>query len=215
MIPGRRAPVTRSNLVRVRRRLEQVEKGAALLHKKREALVRELFGRLRPMIDARRAIEQRALAAYRALHAALAERSRAELAALGWPSREVRVELAEFALWGVRAAVVARVPRLVRGYAARGAAPGHGDAAAQAAGAQFERLVELLLEAAPDDFALRRMGEALSSTTRLVNTLEQRVAAGLTAERLRMRRTLDEREREERTRLRRVAAGLAALRRGR
>jgi hypothetical protein len=43
-----------------------------------------------------------------------------------------------------------------------------------------------------------------------MNTLERQVAVALGAELVRMRRTLDEREREEQLRLRRIAAGRQA-----
>ena len=54
MSGAERAKVTRASLTRLARRLEQVEKGAALLEKRRDALVIQLFARVRPSIDARR-----------------------------------------------------------------------------------------------------------------------------------------------------------------
>ena len=203
-------PATRSSVVRLRRRLGQIEKGAALLRKKREALVRELFGRVRPMIDAQVAIEQRSAQAYRALHVALSERGRMEAAALAWPRRRIVIELEDLAVWGLHGSELRNVPRLVRTFAARGTVPGHGDAAPQAAAEEFERLVEILLEAAPRSVVMRRLSEALSDTSRLLNTLEQRLAATLGGELVRMRRTLDEREREEHLRIRRIAASRRA-----
>jgi vacuolar-type H+-ATPase subunit D/Vma8 len=53
---------------------------------------------------------------------------------------------------------------------------------------------------------MRRLGDSLSQTTRLVNTLEQRVAAGLSADLAEIRRTLSEREREEHHRIKRLVA---------
>ncbi len=206
MTAGKRPPATRSNVVRLRRRLEQVNKGAALLRKKRESLVAELFLRARPAVDSRRAIEQRALAAYRALLDAYASRGREELTALGWPTREVEVDLQPLEVWGLRAVDLSKPPALVRSLAARGGVPGPGDAAAHTAAGEFERLTELLLEAAPKELLMRRLGQALSRATRLVNTLEQRVAVGLTSDLHALRRTLDEREREEHLRLKRIVA---------
>ena len=206
MSSPRAPPTTRSNVVRLRRRLEQVKKGAALLRKKRESLVAELFARAKPAVDSRRAIEQRALAGYRALLDALASRGAADLTALGWPSREVRVELTPLEVWGLKAVELDHSPSLARSVAARGGPPGHGDVASQTAALEFERLVELLLEVAPKELLMRRLGQALARATRLVNTLEQRVAVSLTRDVAGMRRTLDEREREEHLRLKRVIA---------
>lgn len=210
---GPRSPAaTRSGVVRLRRRLEQVQKGAALLRRKRESLVNELMRRARPAVDDRRAIERQAVMAYRALLAALAAEGRDELRALGWPSRELSVELTPVEAWGLRAADLAQPPALVRSVAARGVAPGAGDAASQVAAERFERLVELLLAAAPKELLMRRLGQALARTSRLVNTLEQRVSVGLGRDLAAMRRTLEEREREEHLRLKRL---LASRRKGR
>jgi len=196
---------TRSNLVRLRRRLEQVQRGAALLRHKRESLVAELFERARPAVDSRRAIEERALLAYRALLDALASAGRVDLRALGWPTREVRVELAAHDVSGIRGIELESRPTLVRSFAARGVAAGPNDAPASEAAEQFERLLEQLLDAAPKEMFMRRLGQALAQVTRLVNTLEQRVAVSLERDAAGMQRTLDEREREEHLRLKRFA----------
>jgi vacuolar-type H+-ATPase subunit D/Vma8 len=90
--------------------------------------------------------------------------------------------------------------------AARGNAAGPGDAAPRDAAEQFERLIELLLQAAPEELFLRRLGHALSRTTHLVNTLEQRVAVSLGRDLATIRGTLEEREREEHLRLKRIVA---------
>jgi V/A-type H+/Na+-transporting ATPase subunit D len=200
--------VTRSSLVRLSRRLDQVEKGAALLEKKRDALVTQLFARVRPSIDARRRIDQQAELAYRALVDALAAAGRCDLAAFGWPSRDLRIELLTQEQPGGAAAPgrYAPPPTLVRTAAARAMVPGQSNPAAQKAAQAFERLLEIVLATAPEEFAIRRLGRALAHTVRQVNVLEQRVAVDLGRARVQVRRTLDEREREEALRLRRIAA---------
>lgn len=207
MTIARKSAATRSNLVRMRRRLDQVQRGAALLKKKRESLVAELFERVRPAVDTRRAIEEQARVAYRLLLDALASNGHEGLTALGWPTRDVRVGLAPRELWGIRGVELERLPSLVRSLAARGAVTGPGDAAASVAAQEFERLLEQLLQSAPEELFMRRLGQALSHATRLVNTLEQRVAASLHRDLAQMRRTLEEREREEHVRLKRIVAG--------
>jgi vacuolar-type H+-ATPase subunit D/Vma8 len=57
---------------------------------------------------------------------------------------------------------------------------------------------------------MRKVGQALSQTTRLVNTLEQRVVRSLDRDLAAMRGTLDEREREEHLRLKRIVSHRAA-----
>ncbi len=197
---------TRSNLVKLRRRLEQVQKGAALLRRKRESLVAELFSRARPAIDSRKTLETQSRAAYRSLLAALSADGTDALTAMGWPARELMVDLEPVEVWGLHAVELAQPPTVVRSLAARAVAPGPGDAAPVTAAADFERLIELVLEATPREFLMRRLGHELSRATRLVNTLEQRVAVGLTSDLSHIRRTLEEREREEHLRLKRLIA---------
>lgn len=206
MTAGGRASATRSTLVRFRRRLDQVQKGAALLKRKRESLVEELFSRARPAVATREGIEQQARVAWHAYWAALAVHGPEALGPLGWPSREVTVDLEPFELWGLKAVSLAKRPQVVRSIAARGVLPGSDEAASQVAAREFEALLEGLLEAAPQAHVMRRLGQALARTTRLVNTLEQRVAVRLAKDLVTIRRTLEEREREEHLRLKRLMA---------
>jgi V/A-type H+/Na+-transporting ATPase subunit D len=199
--------VTRSNLMRLSRRLEQVHKGAALLQKRRDALVLQLFARVRPSIAARRAVEQEAARAYRALVDALAGVGRDELAALAWPSRELRItRQEEAAAGGLAADRFAPATPLQRGAAARALLPGQFNPAVDPAAQAFERLLATVLAQAPEEFALRELGRVLTHTVRQVNVLQRRVAVDLARAQVQVRRTLDEREREEAVRLRRIAA---------
>ena len=86
----------------------------------------------------------------------------------------------------------------------RGVPPGATGAAALQAADEFEDLAQLLLEAANRETLLRRLGDAVARTSRQVNTLERRVSPDLTSTIVRIRRALDEREREEHLRLARL-----------
>ena len=207
-----RAPATRSSLLRYARRLDQVRRGAALLKRKRQSLVEELFARARTAVTSREAIDAQARRAWRSVWLALASSGSDGLKPLGWPTREVDVELRAVDLWDVRAMELLNRPTLVRSLAARSVLPGPGEGATQDAAREFETLVEQLLDAAPQEHAMRRLGHALSRTTRLVNTLEQRIAVRLVADLVAIRRTLNEREREEHLRIKRLIARRHAAR---
>lgn len=196
-----RVAATRLNLLRVSRRLERVGKGVAVLRRKREALVSELFKLARPAADARASIGQQARTAYPALLEALAIHGREGLRVLGWPARELTVSISGRSLWGIAVAVIGDRPTVRRTLGARGTAPGAAGPAAARAAAEFEALTELLLEAAPQEMLIRRLGEALAQTSRQVNTLERRLTPGLEGQLTTVRRALDEREREEHLRL--------------
>jgi V/A-type H+/Na+-transporting ATPase subunit D len=195
------APATRSNLLRYTRRLDQVRRGAALLNRKRQALIAELFARARTAVTSRETIDVHARRAWSLVWLALSSTGSDGLTPLGWPTREIDVELNGVDLWGIRAAELVDRPTLVRSLAARGILPGRGEASSHEAARAVEALLEEVLDVAPKEHAMRRLGQALSHTTRLVNTLEQRVAASLAADLAEIRRALSEREREEHLRI--------------
>jgi vacuolar-type H+-ATPase subunit D/Vma8 len=124
---------------------------------------------------------------------------------MAWPDREYGVEIRSAQVWGVPVASIVSRPPLTRTVGARGNAPGSSGPTATAAAAEFERLAELLLDAATREMMIRRLGEALSQTSRQVHTLERRVAPSLLDQLGTVRRTLEEREREEHLRLKHLS----------
>ena len=201
-----RAAVTRSNLLRYARRLDQVRRGAALLTRKRQSIVEELFARARTAVASREEIESQARRAWRLIWLALSSQGSDGLRPVGWPTRDIDLQLESIDLWGIRSVQLLNRPTLVRSLAARAVVPGPGEAAMSDAAREFEALLERVIAAAPQEHTMRRLGQALSRTTRLVNTLEQRVAVRLAADLAEIRRTLSEREREEHLRIKRLIA---------
>lgn len=203
MVTRRLAP-TRINLLRARRDLARVTRGVALTRRKREALVAELVKLARPAMDSRARISHAVTRATESLADALAEHGAAGLTALAWPIREPSVELRAAQVWGLAVSdVVDRTP-IARTLDARGLAPGAIGLATADTVARFEQLGDLLVDAAPREQRVRRLSEAVQATTRRLMTLEHRVAPGLVAQINAVRQQLEEREREEHLRLRRV-----------
>jgi V/A-type H+-transporting ATPase subunit D len=196
---------TRWNLIRTSRRLERVRKGAELLGRKRRALVSEIFGLARPALADRTRLTERAASAYPALLRVLAARGGAEMRALGWPTRDPELEMELHETWGVRIAEVVEAPELRRTPAGRGVAPAATGPEVAEAADEFEDFAALLLEAASRETQIRRLARALARTSRQVNTLEQRVEPELERQAVEIRRTLEEREREDHLRLRRLS----------
>lgn len=193
---------TRSSLARSKKRLTDVFRGRDLLSKKREALVVELFALAEPARDVRQSISARSRDAYRALWNALALRGADGLRALAWPSRELALDIRAASSWGIAVSELVHRSAVRRTADARATEPGSAGPAPIEAAEQFEALVELLLDAAPRETAIGRLGEALAAASRKVNVLGNRVAPQLTAQIESIRSTLEEREREERVRLR-------------
>lgn len=194
---------TRLELLRSRRRLARVREGTDLLRRKREALVRELLRHARPAVDERERIGQAASTAYPALVEALAAEGAAAVSAAAEPLRDVAVQMRTTQVWGLAVGSVAEAPVLVRTLEARGTAPGPTSPATIDAAEAFERLTQLLVEAAPREMLLRKLGQAVAQTSRQVRALERRVEPALASAVATMTSLLDEREREEHLRLRR------------
>lgn len=199
-----RLAATRMNLVRARRELARMQKGATLVRRKREALVAELFRIARPAIDVRARMIASAREAASALVEALAVHGRGELEVLAWPLREVTVELQAGSVWGIPVSEITDRPRLARTAEARGWTPGTVGPSTMEAARRYEALAELLVEAAPREQRVRRLGEAVSRAGRQLRTLEHQLVPRVARQVADVRRQLDEREREERQRLKHV-----------
>lgn len=199
-----RAAPTRAELLRSRRLLGRVDKGAALLTRKREALVRELFPLARPAAEARRLIADAAAAAFRAELEALALHGEGAVAATGSPPRELTAEVTVRRVWGLAVPHVDALPAWDRDLGARATAPSATGPALFEAANRFERLAAELLGASSRELRVRALGQALGRTSRQLHTLEQRVAPALRDRIAAIGRALDEREREEHTRLRQL-----------
>jgi len=193
---------TRLNLLRARRRIERVREGADLLRRKREALVRELLRQAGPVVSARERIEHTAAVAYPTLVDALAQEGSSGVRASAEPLRDVGVTMSSALVWGLAVGSVEEAPRLERTLEARGTLPGPTRPATIEAAESFETLAQLLVEAAPREMLLRRLGQAVAQTSRQVRALERRVQPALESAITRMTSLLDEREREEHLRLR-------------
>lgn len=199
---ARRLPPTRANLLRARRELDRVRHGAALIRRKREALVVELFRAARPAMDLRERIARGATVATEALLDALSAQGIQGLTVTAWPARSLELVLRTAQVWGIPVAEVVGRPVLARGPEARGTTPALAGPATLTAASRYEELADLLIEAAPREQLVRRLGDAVVRATRQMRTLEQRVAPHLSQQVSRVRRELDEREREDRLRLR-------------
>jgi V/A-type H+-transporting ATPase subunit D len=195
----RQAP-TRQNLLTTVRTLARVDRGVELLRHKREALVTELVRLAKPALESQERIATRAASAHQLLLAALARAGESGVQVAGWPSRVLQLGLRGTLVWGLPAAELEQLPKVRRTLAARQLGPAGSGATPEAATA-YEELVDMLLESAPRDLPLRRLAAALTQTSRQVNTLERRLSPTLRAESIRLRRILEEREREEHVRL--------------
>ncbi len=196
MSRSRLAP-TRANLLQARLQLARVKRGAQVVRRKRQALVALLFQVAKPAVSARAEIERHVADAWPPLLAALAVHGRDGLRALSWPSRQLEVDVRPQQVWGVAVADIQCAVALKRTLDARGTVPSSTGPAAMEAASRFEELAGLLLEAATAELRVSRLAAAVSQTSQQLHVLEQRLEPSLATQISLVRRTLEEREREE------------------
>lgn len=198
------ASPTRTELLTRRAQIRLAQQGADLLKGKREALVREFIAELKRFVAEREAMSRTLAAAVQALMRCLALDGREAVASVALAARRaVEVELEEKNIWGIR------VSQATSDYHARPAG-GHRHSAIGAsariedATERFEEALESLIKVAPLDRKMRRLAEEIRKTTRRVNALEQRLLPALQSEVEYIRAVLDQREREDIFRLKRL-----------
>ncbi len=197
---------TRMTLLQKRNQKKLAEKGADLLKKKRDALVAEFFELVGDTLKAREALSASAKEAYLALFLAKAFDGPEEVEALSLgvaPVSGVKAEVEN--VWGTK------VPRLnvawPEGSASSPVATGGQTLAALRA---FRAFAEALVQVANTETRLRRIGEEIKKTTRRVNALEQVVIPGLNQQVRYIRQVLEQREREDNFRLKKIKQKMEA-----
>ena len=197
---------TRSELLARKSQLELARRGRNLLEDKRDQLMKEFRKVADLVLSGEGALERAAGAARRAR--ALAEafdgpdavRSAAGVGATGIP-----LDARPVYIMGVRIADIEYEPVrrsiLNRGYGLTGTSS-RIDRAAD----MFETELELALELAGRELRLRRLVDEIATTTRRVNALENIVIPQLQRETGLIQSILDERERQDRFRLKRAKA---------
>jgi V/A-type H+-transporting ATPase subunit D len=152
----------------------------------------------RERLDASLRLATRALTLARAIEG---EETLLSLALAG--AREIPVEIEPRKLWGVPTPEVTG-PRLLRSPDARGPSPQGFSLGAAEAARTHEEALETLLAICSREIRLRRLGEEIRKTSRRINALEQFLIPRLHGEAARIELVLEEREREDRSRLKRL-----------
>jgi V/A-type H+-transporting ATPase subunit D len=194
-------PTTRMGLHQTRSALRAATSGARLLRSKRAVLADELFRVVREVLDDRTRADEELLEAQRALRVAEALEGEPALESLALAAaRAVPVTVSERRVWGVPTPAI-EAPRLERAADARGASPLSWGLSSTEAALRHERALEALLAGASREQRLRRLADEVRETSRRINALEQLVIPRLDCEAGRIELALDERAREELTRI--------------
>jgi len=197
----------RMNLLNLRSRIATAERGAGILGDKRGALVKELMIVYKEVISERYDLRDKMQDAASDLFYALGIEGReGVLSAAFAAKREVSVEVTERNVWGVRFPEIHHETMLRRiddrGYAFM-TISGTVDATAK----RFEILLDTLLMAASDESYMRRIGNEVRKTTRRINAINEMIIPRLKEQLQYISRALEEREREDVLRLKRLKKG--------
>jgi V/A-type H+-transporting ATPase subunit D len=197
---------TRSELLARRARIRLATQGRDLLQEKRDQLMEEFRKVADVVLSGSGALDRAAAEGRRAL--ALAEAfdgpEAVASAALAGPS-QIPLEAKATSVMGVRIAEISYEPvgrpLAGRGYSLAGSSPRIDHAAER-----FEAELDLILELAASELRLRRLADEIGKTTRRVNALESIVIPRLASEVQMIQAALEERERQDRFRLKRIKA---------
>ena len=202
---------SRMELLVKRAQIALARQGRDLLKEKRNALWQELMRTADVALRGSAELDQVAAAAGRALAWAEALDGREVVQSAAFAARrDVSIDVIPASVAGMPVPIVER-KRLVRsseqrGYSLTGVSRRVDDAAAR-----FEEELELAIEQAACELRLRRLAEEIRKTTIRVNALEAIVLPRLEAQLAYIGRVLEEREREDVFRLKRIKS--ARLRR--
>jgi V/A-type H+-transporting ATPase subunit D len=195
---------TRTELLTRRAQIRLAEQGAKLLRGKREALVREFLTEIKTFRSDRDQMLRNLQDAGKSLMRSIALDSPEAVRSVAIATRrEIDIEVTEQNIWGTR------VANVESSYGVR--TPDQREYSLVAVSARidetvndFEKAVESIIRVAPKFHKLGRLAEEIRKTSRRVNALEQRLLPELSEQVQYIRSVLDQREREDIFRLKRI-----------
>lgn len=199
---------TRMELLAKRAQIGLARQGRDLLKEKRNALWKELIKAADVVMRGSAELEQVAGEARRLLAWAEAADGREAVQSAAFAAkRECSLDVTGTRVMGLPIPVIESKP-LVRSAVQRGYSLVSTSPRIDAAAARHEEELEMVIELAASEMRLRRLADEIRKTTIRVNALELILLPRLEAQRIRIESVLDEREREDRFRLKHVKRAL-------
>lgn len=201
---------TRMNLLQRKGQIKLAVDGVGLLKAKRDALLQELLTRARELRAMRDELHRRGRAAAIALALARAVRGTPELRSAALAGRrELNLTVRTEKVWGVALGDIV-ADGVVRSSGARGIGMLDSSAHVHEVSESFEEMLEQLLKCAPMERNLQAIGEEVKKVSRRINALQEYLIPKLREEMRQIMSVLDEREREDTFRLKRIKGKKAA-----
>lgn len=195
---------TRMNMLAKRAQIKLAADGVTLLEGKREALLKELLTRARELRNLRNELHTRGRHATIELTIARAIRGTPELRSAAVAGRrELDIEVKTEKVWGLQLGLIEQ-SRVVRNHTERGFGMLDTSSHTFEAAAAAEQMVEQLIRCAPVEMNIQLIGEEVKKTSRRINALEEYLLPKLREEVRMILSVLEEREREDTFRLKRI-----------
>jgi V/A-type H+-transporting ATPase subunit D len=195
---------TRMELMRKKAQIKLAEQGRDLLREKMDALIQEFFKILNTVSNSRDELEQVSREADLALMIAQAVDDPVALKSASFATRKsVTVDITGKNIMGVPVPVIEK-KRISKSMLERGygiiSTSGRIDETAE----RFEAELDLLIQLAETETAMRRLGSEIQMNRRRVNALEQILIPELKSQAKYIKNAIEEREREDLFRLKKV-----------
>lgn len=195
---------TRMNLLSRRAQVKLASDGLTVLRGKKEALLKELITRARLLLELQAELHKRGRSAAGSLAMARAVRGSGEVRSVALAGeRDFSVSVAYQKVWGISLGTVSHAS-VVRTSSDRNISRYDYSSHVMDAAETAESLIEQLLVCAPVEVQIQMLGEEVRKVSRRINAIEEHLLPRLREEMAMITRVLDEREREDRFRLKRV-----------
>ncbi len=200
---------TRMELLYLRRREKLAEKGHDLLREKRDALIAEFFDVVGEVREARKEAEETLQEAFNYLILAQARLGVDEVRQLSLMTpQEISLEFSSRSIMGVNVPLLELQGELVRDVTERGYGFTDSSAAVDKCARSFEEALKKIIKLAELEEAVRNLAGEVEKTKRRVNALEYVMIPRLKTTRKYIQMRLEEMERENFTRLKKIKAML-------
>jgi len=195
---------TRMEMIKKRAQIKLAEQGRDLLREKMDALIQEFFRIMESVSESREKLEIIADSAHRSLLIAQAVDDPVTLKSASFATkRHISLDIRGKNVMGVPVPIIERetlsLTVMDRGYSPLGVS-GRIDEVSE----KFESELDLIILLAETETALRRLGEEIQMNRRRVNALEQVLIPELKRQAKYIKITIEEREREDLYRLKKV-----------
>jgi V/A-type H+-transporting ATPase subunit D len=195
---------TRMELMKKKAQIKLAEQGRDLLREKMDALIQEFFKILTTVSNSREELEQVSRSADLALLIAQAVDDPLTLKSASFATRKaITVDISGKNIMGVPVPVIEK-KRISKSSLERGYGIISTSSRIDETAEQFEAELDLLIELAETETAMRRLGAEIQMNRRRVNALEQILIPELKNQAKYIKNAIEEREREDLFRLKKV-----------